>query len=174
LINAFNYYSTDGVFAVTLKADEASPFKPQSDEKKQPTKRRLIKRRKTTRKLLTRNPATRSRTNRKRRRKTKKKPERVNRFKLTGRHQLARRGPCRSARILNNLAARKDKFFYISTRKEARQFGHRRPRLKKYSSRLRRDQARRQKCCSKVLTATTSTRKAKKVIYKAGPRLRIG
>src|SRR5260370_34509822 len=30
----FNYYSTDGVFAVTLKADEASPFKPQSDEEK--------------------------------------------------------------------------------------------------------------------------------------------
>src|SRR5438552_438502 len=30
----FNYYSTDGVFAVTLKADEASPFKPQSDEDK--------------------------------------------------------------------------------------------------------------------------------------------
>src|SRR5256886_5059354 len=30
----FNYYSTDGVFAVTLKADEESPFKPQSDEEK--------------------------------------------------------------------------------------------------------------------------------------------
>ncbi len=30
----FNYYSTDGVFALTLKADEASPFKPQSDEEK--------------------------------------------------------------------------------------------------------------------------------------------
>lgn len=30
----FNYYSTDGVFGVTLKADEASPFGPQSDEEK--------------------------------------------------------------------------------------------------------------------------------------------
>ena len=30
----YNYYSTDGVFAVTLKADEPSPFKPQSDEEK--------------------------------------------------------------------------------------------------------------------------------------------
>jgi len=30
----FNYYSTDGIFAVTLKADEASPFQPQSDEEK--------------------------------------------------------------------------------------------------------------------------------------------
>ena len=30
----FNYYSTDGVFAVTLKADEPSPFKPESDEEK--------------------------------------------------------------------------------------------------------------------------------------------
>ncbi len=31
----FNYYSTTGVFAVTLKADEASPFAPQSDEEKE-------------------------------------------------------------------------------------------------------------------------------------------
>jgi tricorn protease len=30
----FNYYSTDGVFALTLKSDEASPFTPQSDEEK--------------------------------------------------------------------------------------------------------------------------------------------
>jgi tricorn protease len=30
----FNYYSTDGIFALTLKADEASPFKPESDEEK--------------------------------------------------------------------------------------------------------------------------------------------
>src|SRR5271169_72799 len=30
----FNYYSTDGVFAVTLKASEPSPFKPESDEEK--------------------------------------------------------------------------------------------------------------------------------------------
>ena len=31
----FNYYSTTGIFAVTLKADEASPFAPQSDEEKE-------------------------------------------------------------------------------------------------------------------------------------------
>ncbi len=31
----FNYYSTTGIFAVTLKADEASPFGPQSDEEKE-------------------------------------------------------------------------------------------------------------------------------------------
>ncbi len=30
----FNYYTTDGIFALTLKADEASPFTPQSDEEK--------------------------------------------------------------------------------------------------------------------------------------------
>ncbi len=30
----FNYYSTDGVFALTLKNDETSPFTPQSDEEK--------------------------------------------------------------------------------------------------------------------------------------------
>ena len=31
----FNYYSTTGIFAVTLKADEASPFALQSDEEKE-------------------------------------------------------------------------------------------------------------------------------------------
>ncbi len=30
----FNYYTMDGIFALTLKADEASPFTPQSDEEK--------------------------------------------------------------------------------------------------------------------------------------------
>lgn len=30
----FNYYTTDGIFALTLQADEASPFAPQSDEEK--------------------------------------------------------------------------------------------------------------------------------------------
>jgi tricorn protease len=30
----FNYYATDGVYAVTLKADTESPFKPESDEEK--------------------------------------------------------------------------------------------------------------------------------------------
>src|SRR5262249_44242794 len=30
----FSYYTTDGVFALTLKSDEESPFKPQSDEEK--------------------------------------------------------------------------------------------------------------------------------------------
>jgi tricorn protease len=30
----YNYYTADGIFALTLKSDEASPFKPQSDEEK--------------------------------------------------------------------------------------------------------------------------------------------
>jgi tricorn protease len=32
----FSYFSTGGIFAMTLKADEASPFAPQSDEEKTP------------------------------------------------------------------------------------------------------------------------------------------
>src|SRR5205823_1081966 len=36
----YNYYTTDGIFAVTLKADEASPFKPESDEEKAEEKKR--------------------------------------------------------------------------------------------------------------------------------------
>ncbi len=36
----FNYYSTRGVFALTLKADEASPFAPQSDEEKPPEEKK--------------------------------------------------------------------------------------------------------------------------------------
>ena len=32
----FNYFNTTGIFALTLKADEVSPFAPQSDEEKPP------------------------------------------------------------------------------------------------------------------------------------------
>ena len=34
LDTTFNYYETEGIFAVTLKADEASPFAPESDDEK--------------------------------------------------------------------------------------------------------------------------------------------
>jgi tricorn protease len=34
LDSRYNYYTTDGVLALTLRADEASPFTPQSDEEK--------------------------------------------------------------------------------------------------------------------------------------------
>jgi tricorn protease len=34
----FNYYNTRGIFALTLKADDVSPFAPQNDEEKPPEK----------------------------------------------------------------------------------------------------------------------------------------
>ena len=39
----FNYYDTDGIFALVLKAGEASPFAPQSDDEKDAAKKEEAK-----------------------------------------------------------------------------------------------------------------------------------
>jgi len=73
-----------------------------------------------------------------------------------------------SAGILSNLAARKDKFFYISTPQEARQFGtpERGPRnvLHVYDLTKRED-----KVLLEGIDGYDLDKEGKKVIYKAGP-----
>jgi len=73
-----------------------------------------------------------------------------------------------SAGILNNLAARKDKFFYISTPQEARQFGTGDRGSKNILSRLRRDK-REDKVLLEGIDGYDLDKEGKKVIYKAGP-----
>src|SRR5712664_3518931 len=140
----FNYYSTDGVFAVTLKADEASPFKPQSDEEKAADEQKEEK-------------------------KDEKKPEPVKpiQIDLDGIRRRVAPVPI-SAGILNNLAARKDKFFYVSTPQEARQFGTpdrgSKNVLHVYDVTKRED-----KVLLEGIDGYDLDKEGKKVIYKAGP-----
>jgi tricorn protease len=159
----FNYYSTDGVFAVTLKADEASPFKPQSDEEKASDEKKDEK------KAADAKPGEKKPDEQKEEKKDEKKPEPVKPIQIDLDTISRRVAPVPiSAGILNNLAARKDKFFYISTPQEARQFGTpdrgSKNVLHVYDLTKRED-----KVLLEGIDGYDLDKEGKKVIYKAGP-----
>jgi len=111
----YNYYATDGVFAVTLKAEEASPFKPESDEEKAADDKKKDEAKPDAAKPGEQKPADEEK---------EKKSEAIKpiQIDLDGIRDRVAPAPMEPG-ILSNLAARKDKFFYVSTPMEARQFG---------------------------------------------------
>jgi len=166
----FNYYSTDGVFAVTLKADEASPFKPQSDEEKAADEKKDEKKddKKAEAKSGEKKPDD-QKDEKKDEKKEEKKPEPVKPIQIDLEGISSRVAPAPiSAGILSNLAARKDKFFYISTPQEARQFGAgdrgSKNVLHVYDVTKRED-----KVLLDGIDGYDLDKEGKKVIYKAGP-----
>ncbi len=163
----FNYYATDGVFAVTLKADEASPFKPQSDEEKAADEKKEEK--KDDKKGVDAKPSDKKPDEQKEEKKEEKKPEAVKPIQIDLEGISSRVAPVPiSAGILSNLAGRKDKFFYIATPQEARQFGtnDRSPKnvLHVYDVTKRED-----KVLLEGIDGYDVDKEGKKVIYKAGP-----
>ena len=113
----YNYYSTDGIFAVTLKADEPSPFKPQSDEEK--TAEESKEKKSGDKKADAAKPGEQKSDEQE----EEKKPEAVKpiQIDLEGIANRVTPAPI-EAGIVSSLAVRKDKFFYIVTPMEARQF----------------------------------------------------
>ena len=159
----FNYYSTDGIFAVTLKADEASPFKPQSDEEKTADEKKDDK------KAGDAKPGDQKTDEQKEEKKEEKKPEPVKPIQIDLEGISSRVAPAPiSAGILSNLTARKDKFFYISTPQEARQFGAgdrgSKNVLHVYDVTKRED-----KVLLEGIDGYDLDKEGKKFIYKAGP-----
>ena len=114
----YNYYSTDGVFAVTLKADEPSPFKTQSDEEKVADSEK--DKNKDDKKADAAKPGDQKSDEQKEEKKAE--PVKPIQIDLEGIANRVVPAPI-EAGILSSLAARKDKFFYITTPMEARQFG---------------------------------------------------
>ena len=165
----FNYYSTDGVFAVTLKADEASPFKPQSDEEKAADEKKEDKEKKDDKKAADAKSGDKKTDEQKEEKKDEKKPEPVKPIQIDLDGISARVAPVPiSAGILSNLATRKDKFFYISTPQETRQFGTgdrgSKNVLHVYDLTKRED-----KVLLEGIDGYDLDKEGKKVIYKAGP-----
>jgi tricorn protease len=169
----FNYYSTDGIFAVTLKADEASPFKPQSDEEKAADEKKEKDEKKDDKKAADAKSgdkkADEQKDEKKEEKKDEKKPEAVKPIQIDLDGISSRVAPVPiSAGILSNLAARKDKFFYISTPQEARQFGAgdrgSKNVLHVYDVTKRED-----KVLLDGIDGYDLDKEGKKVIYKAGP-----
>ncbi len=156
----YNYYSTDGIFAVTLKADEASPFKPESDEEKSKDDRK---------KEDKKADDAKEGDQKSDEQKEDKKPEAVKPLQIDLDGISHRIAPVPiSAGILSNLDARKDKIFYVTTPQEARQFGmdNDGPQnvLHVYDVGKRED-----KVLLEGIEGYDLDKEGKKVLYKAGP-----
>src|SRR5712672_3550872 len=167
----YNYYSTDGIFAVTLKADEESPFKPQSDEEKAADeKKKDDADKKDDKKEDKKAGDEKKKDDKKDEKKEEKKEEPVKPIQvdLDGIRNRIAPVPLPAA-ILSGLAGRKDKFFYLTTPQEARQFGtddQQKPRnlLHVYDVTKRED-----KVLLEGIDAYDLDKEGKKLIYKAGP-----
>ena len=157
----FNYYSTDGVFAITLKAGEASPFTPLSDEEK------IAEEKKDEKKEDKKSAEAKAGEQKKEEKKKEELPKPVQ-IDLDG--IGSRIAPASiPAGSLSALSVRKDKFFYLVTPQEARQAGtddDNKPQnvLHVYDVAKRED-----KVLLEDIDAYNLDKEGKKVIYKAGP-----
>lgn len=111
LDNRFGYFNTTGIFAVTLKADEASPFAPKSDEEKDAEEKKAADKDKKDEKKADDKKAEEK--------KTEEKPIQID-VDGIARRVVALPLP---AGIYNGLMARKEKLFYLSQPMEALQAG---------------------------------------------------
>jgi tricorn protease len=166
----FNYYSTDGIFAVTLKSDEDSPFRPQSDEEKTADEKKADKKDDNDKKDDKKSADAQKKDEKNDEKKDEKKEEPVKpiQIDLAGIGDRVAPVPV-PAGILSALSARKDRFFYLSTPLEARQFGveeQQKPHniLHIYDVTKRED-----KVLLEPIEGYDLDKEGKKVIYKSGP-----
>ena len=125
----FNYYSTLGLFAITLKADEPSPFAPQSDEEKAADEKKDDKNKKDEKKAADKSAAAadaakKDATEEKEKSDKDKKAEEkeVKKTQIDLDRIGERIAPVPiPAGIYSGLLARKGKIFYMSTPMEATQ-----------------------------------------------------
>ena len=108
----YNYYATDGIFAVTLKADEASPFKPESDEEKGAEEKKDEKK--------DEKKSGEAKSGEQKSEEKKEEPVKPIQIDLEGIGNRLLPVPIKPG-ILGGLAARKDKLFYLETPQQARQ-----------------------------------------------------
>ncbi|MGC2230359.1 MAG: PDZ domain-containing protein [Candidatus Acidiferrum sp.] len=162
----FNYYSTDGIFAVTLKADEPSPFQPQSDEEKPADENKKPDDAKSA--------AAKTSAQKSGQEKEEKSAEAIKpiQIDLDGISHRIAPVPVEPG-IFSNLSVRKGKFFYISTPLEARQFAM--PQEKGPQNVLHvYDVAKREdKVLLEGIEGYDLDKDGSKVLYKAGPLLGI-
>ena len=164
----YNYYTTDGIFAVTLKADEASPFKPESDEEKAADEKKDEK--KEEKKDGKKSAEAKSGEQKTEEKKEEKKEEAVKpiQIDLEGIGNRVVPVPIEPG-ILGGLAARKDKLFYVDVPQETRQFVPGAPRPPRNALHLYDMAKREDKVLLDGIDGYDLDKEGKKVIYKAGP-----
>jgi tricorn protease len=125
----FNYYNTTGIFALTLKADEAAPFGPQSDEEKEAEEKKADdkkaeaeKKAESTKKAEGEKPAETAAAKEGEKTEEKKAEVKPVQIDLDGLASRISQVPV-PAGIYRRLLARKDKLFYLSAPMEVAQMG---------------------------------------------------
>jgi tricorn protease len=164
----YNYYTTDGIFAVTLKADEASPFKPESDEEKAADEKKDEKEEE--KKDEKKSAEAKNGEQKTEEKKEEKKEEAVKpvQIDLEGIGNRVVPVPIKPG-ILGGLAARKDKLFYVDVPQETRQFVPGAPRPPRNALHLYDMAKREDKVLLDGIDGYDLDKEGKKVIYKAGP-----
>jgi tricorn protease len=155
----YNYYTTDGIFALTLKADGVSPFKPESDEEKAGEKKDEKK-----------SADSKSGEQKPQEEKEEKKEEPVKpvRIDLEGISSRIVAVPIHPG-ILSGLEARKDQLFYVDTPQEARQFIPNTPPRPSDVLHVFDMTKREDKVLLDGIDGYDLDKDGKKVLYKAGP-----
>ncbi|HVS74372.1 MAG TPA: PDZ domain-containing protein [Candidatus Acidoferrales bacterium] len=141
----FNYYSVDGVFALTLQAAEVSPFKPESDEEKLAEEKKDEKKDE-----------------------KKEEPAKPVQVDLDGIQDRVTPVPLRSG-IFNTLVARKDKLFYLAQPQEGRAFGEDNAAPPQFVLHLYDVAKRDDKPLLEGIEGFDVNKDGSKVLYKAGP-----
>jgi tricorn protease len=163
----FNYYNTDGIFAVTLKADEASPFQPANDEEKGAEEKEKEKE-KNKAKTEDKDKGKDGKKDEKKKDDEAPKPVNIDFDGITLRVAAL---PVPSG-IYGGLAARKGKLFYLQQAQEARAAGGDQgpPKLALHAYDL---EKREDKVVLAGIEGYALDAEGKKVLYKAGPVLGI-
>jgi tricorn protease len=168
----FNYYSTDGIFALTLKADEPSPVKPQSDEEKGADAKDKDKEKDKDKDKD--KDGDKEKDKEKEKGKDEKKPEPPKPVKvdLDGIAARVAAVPIPSG-IYGGLDVRKDKIFYVSQAQEARAAGGGDDGPPKVSLHRYDLEKREDKEILPGIEGYALDAEGKKVLYKAGPQMGI-
>jgi tricorn protease len=118
----FNYYSVDGIFALTLQSAEASPFKPESDEEKSAEEKKEQNKdeKKDEKKSADSKAGDQAKKEAGKEEKKEEEPKPVQ-IDLDGIQNRVAHVPVPSG-IYNTLVARKDKLFYLAQPQEGRAF----------------------------------------------------
>ena len=167
----FNYYTTDGIFAVTLKSDEAAPFKPESDEEKadadKPKEGDQDKDKKSAKdaKADAAKPATDKDENAEKKKEEPAKPVKID---LVGIGDRISPVPMSSG-IYGNLAVRKGKLLYLAQPQEARAAGTEQDNAPRGVLHLFDMEKREDKELLSGIEGFDLDHEGKKVLYKAGP-----
>jgi len=171
----FSYYSADGIFALTLKADEASPFKPQSDEEKAASEKDKDKDKKDEKDDKKKDDAkTAGKDNKEEPKKDEKKDEKKEealkpiQVDLKGIEDRVAPVPISSG-IYNTLAARKGNLFYLAQPQEARAVGTDQDSAPRNVLHIYDLEKREDKELLAGIDGYDLDKEGKKVIYKAGP-----